>query len=378
MLPSRRDSYIDYWRGLFHIMMLVDHLPFLLPGLTIIDGLFGFFGYVTVAEGFVFLSGYVTGLVYTRIRDEKGQCAVRCKAVLRAFTIYATYVVAVLFLVILVRLGGTAGVSWDSWSRLFEAPPATTFVQVVCLLWQPSFLEILPMYSLFLLVTPAILPQLDRGRYWLVISVSILVWTANQFGLRDGLLAAVEIDAHRFGSFNFCAWQILFVCGMICGHKTHRKGEPWLPKNAALAIGAGALALLCFAWSHDVFRLPFSQIWVRRSSIAPVRLANFICLAFLAARFRGPVGKLIKGRELALLSQHSLQVFAFHLIPIYGAAVLFTERGQLPWWAQLLFICPCVLGLFYIAWLSSLVKSTAARLRGRPTVVLPLQAEKMK
>src|SRR5437899_3266510 len=66
----RRDSYLDNLRGGFHIVMLVDHLPIILPGMfTLIAGLYEALGYVSAAEGFVFLSGYVTGLVYTRVKE---------------------------------------------------------------------------------------------------------------------------------------------------------------------------------------------------------------------------------------------------------------------------------------------------------------------
>src|ERR1017187_7550138 len=53
---AKRDPFIDSWRGIFHIILLIDHLPFLLPQtLVIIAGFYEWIGYVTVAEGFVFL-----------------------------------------------------------------------------------------------------------------------------------------------------------------------------------------------------------------------------------------------------------------------------------------------------------------------------------
>ncbi|HEU5125679.1 MAG TPA: OpgC domain-containing protein [Verrucomicrobiae bacterium] len=354
---TRRDAYLDHWRGLFHVLMLVDHLPFLFPGLfTLIAGWFEFLGYVSVAEGFVLLSGYVTGLVYTRVKQENGSAAMWRKALGRAFTIYFTYAAAVMLLIILVKWLGAANVSWGSWGHLLDEPLPLASVEVASLVWQPSFLEILPMYSLFLVFAPVMIALLDRKRHWLVIGASVSLWIANQFGIRGRLLNSVGIEAAHLGYFNFFAWQILFVAGMICGHRTYRVNRPWLPKNATLAFAAYFTAIIFFAWHHRLLEIPINARWVERSSMGALRLLNFACLAFLAARFREPIGKVIGWKGLAFLSRHSLQVFAFHLIPIYAAALFITGRTQLPWWAQLLFIAFCEPGLFYIAWLAKLAK----------------------
>src|SRR5258708_1586587 len=127
----RRDSYLDHWRGLFHVVILADHLPFLLPGLfTLISGFYEALGYISVAEGFVFLSGYVTGLVYTRENEKNGARSMWLKAGKRAFMIYATYVGAVVLLLFLVRREGSSDIFWGSWRHLLEESGPTAFTQV--------------------------------------------------------------------------------------------------------------------------------------------------------------------------------------------------------------------------------------------------------
>jgi hypothetical protein len=354
---TRRDSYLDYWRGSFQVLMLVDHLPFLFPGIfPLITGLFELFGYVSVAEGFVFLSGYVSGLVYSRVRQEAGALPMWRKAFGRAATIYFTYVAAVVLLIVTVKLLGMANVSWGGWRHLFEIPLSSAVIEIAGLLWQPSFLEILPMYSLFMLFTPLIIVRLDRNWCWLIIGASALIWLANQFGMRGKLQDVAGLESANFGYFNFFGWQILFVSGIVCGHRTYQVDRPWLPKNMAVSWGACALAVFFFAWHHKVLEIPLSGWWVERSSLGPLRLVNFFCLAFLAARFRNQIGKIIGWKGLSFLSRHSLQVFAFHLIPVYIGALFVAGKTQLDWWEQLLFIGLCVFGLYYIAWLSELVK----------------------
>jgi hypothetical protein len=56
-----RDVRIDALRGLMLAVMTMDHFPSLF-----LDYTYGSLGYVTMAEGFIFLSGLVAGRVYTR------------------------------------------------------------------------------------------------------------------------------------------------------------------------------------------------------------------------------------------------------------------------------------------------------------------------
>lgn len=352
-----RDSYIDSLRGGFHVLMLMDHLPFILPGLfPIVAWIYECLGYVSVAEGFVFLSGYVTGLVYTRIRHEKEDRLVWHKACLRAFHIYACYLAAIIVLVLIVKSGGETTITWGSWSYLFNHRPSIAFMKAAGLLYQPTFLEILPMYSLFLLVAPLIIQQLERGRHLLVIMFSVTLWIADQFDAREKVLNTL-FSGHEvsFGVFSSFSWQLLFVSGLICGHRTFVKG-PWLPKGWKPALVAYVIVLFFFALRHQLLEIHINEKWFERSSLGLLRLLDFACLAFLVARFRTKIEKIIGWKGLNFLSQHSLQVFAFHLIPIYVAA-LFIKGTALSWAAQILFISFCILGLFLTAWISRQLKS---------------------
>src|SRR5690349_11840267 len=75
-VPAKRDQFIDGIRGLFHIILMLDHMTFLLPGMvTLLGGFYESAGYLSVAEGFVFVSGFISGVVYTKTRREKGNGA---------------------------------------------------------------------------------------------------------------------------------------------------------------------------------------------------------------------------------------------------------------------------------------------------------------
>jgi hypothetical protein len=83
--PGRRSVLIDFLRGLCLVLMTVDHLPVSLAKFT-----WQTFGFISAAEGFVFLSGLVAGLVYGRVAITKGVAAVRQRALRRALTLYLT------------------------------------------------------------------------------------------------------------------------------------------------------------------------------------------------------------------------------------------------------------------------------------------------
>ena len=101
-----RDRFVDAWRGIFHVVLIIDHLPVIAPGVfAAIAAWFEPAGYFSVAEGFVFASGFVSGLVYTRVRRESGQRVVWIKGLRRAAEIYVCYVVAVIAMLVTAKLG---------------------------------------------------------------------------------------------------------------------------------------------------------------------------------------------------------------------------------------------------------------------------------
>ena len=363
MTISRRDSFLDSLRGVFHVVMLMDHLPFILPGMFAITGsLYEGLGYVTVAEGFVFLSGYVSGLVYTRAWRENGVSATWRKALVRARDIYLCYILAVVLLLALVKVAGSSQMKWGTWGPLLTDSLPISVFRIAFLLRQPTFLEILPMYSALLLVVPILVGLLERGRWVLVCTASLAVWIAAQFDARQLLLRAVHLDTVIIpGYFNAFGWQILFISGLMCGYKTYAAGGQWLPHGWKLPALAYLIVSILFMMRHGVFDWTPPYQLTTRLTLGPLRLLNFFAAVFLLCKIRPLVEKWIAWRGFAFLSKHSLQVFAFHLFPVYLAALVIGDRISLPWWGQLLFVLFCLAGLFYIAFLAQFFK----RLQGR-------------
>jgi hypothetical protein len=359
----KRDGFVDSWRGIFHIILLLDHLPYLLPtAFAILGDFLQPLGYVSVAEGFVFVSGFMSGLVYTRARRERGDRIMWRKAVVRAAEIYVCYVLAVVLLVAFVKCGGESCVDWGSWAGLIAMSLPVAAAKSALLLYQPAFLEILPMYCLFLLGTPILIKQLEKKRCLLVLMFSLSIWVIAQFNVRNILLNLTvfhQTPLHHFvhfGYFNSLGWQIFFVSGLLCGHKTFTAKTPWLYADWRLPALAYIVTQALFVLRHNLLGLSVDNKWVDGSSLGPLRLLNFVCITFLICRFRRHIEKYIAWRGFALLSKHSLQVFAFHLFPIYLAAIVIGGKTSLPILAKFLVVGFCFASLFLIAFLAQLFK----------------------
>jgi hypothetical protein len=373
---TARDGFLDSWRGIFQIVMLLDHMTFVYPGtFALLSVVYCFFGYVSVAEGFVFLSGFVSGLVYTRVGREKGNRAVWRKAIVRVRDIYLCYVLAVIALLALAKAIGRPPLEpdWQTDLAVLSLPVASA--KVAALLYQPTILEILPMYCLFLLATPLILKRLEKGNYAEVALVSLSLWIGAQYGIRDVLLRLWphRIETH-FGYFNSCAWQILFVFGLICGHKTYTSKTHWLPAGWKLPAMAYICFVVLFAMRHNLIGINVHYRLVDRALMGPLRLFDFACIAYLVCSARGWMERLIGWRGFAFLSRHSLQVFAFHVFPLYLVAVLMGNRTSVPVWAQLLAVVFCIMSLFQIALLAKLFTSASLRFFGKRQVGSALPA----
>ena len=161
-----RDGFLDSWRGIFLIVMLLDHMTFVYPGtFGFLSVFYSPFGYVSVAEGFVFLSGFVSAMVYTSCRERARAPRRMAQSAGRVKDIYICYVLAVVTLLALAKAIGRPPLESDWQTDLAGLSLPVASAKVAALLYQPTILEILPMYCIFLLATPLILKQLEKGHY---------------------------------------------------------------------------------------------------------------------------------------------------------------------------------------------------------------------
>ena len=357
----RRLWEIDALRGLMLVLMTLTHLPTRLT-----DPLGQPFGWVSAAEGFVLLSGFTAGLVYSRVARERGVGAMERAFWKRAFKVYLAQAATLLFLfTVITRVG--LRIDQPAVKDLvsyYLAHPQRAIWSGLLLLYEPALLDILPMYVLFMLVSPPVLALGMRRGWGVVMAASAAIWLGAQFGLSEWIygwtvaLTHMELPFHEMGAFNTLAWQLLWCGGLWLGaSRSAPNARPWhLPDGVVtLAIGVAVWGLL---WRHlgEHGQAPFGadiqrNLWFDKWQLGPLRLLNLLALCILAVRF-GPalVRWLPRPRVLEVLGAASLPVFCAHLVAVLLTLTLFGDNQfARPWWGDALLLAVVFGGLYAVA-----------------------------
>jgi hypothetical protein len=307
----QREWRIDLFRGLALVMIFVNHIPD--NPLTAFTT--AAYGFSDAAEGFVLMAGIAAGLVFLKRLDAGGGVAVTAQAWRRAFDLYAAHLLTVLLVCAIVAQAASAQgdprlLGWVNLGPVFE-DTAAALVGVVLLGHQPGYLNILPLYIVFLLLLPALLP-LAVARPRALLLASGLAWAvANHWNLN---LPHYPNEDGWF--FNPLAWQFLFVIGVVIGTRMAR-GLPVVPRsNALLALAAGYL-LVALVISLDealvwpVLPLPWFLYGLDKTWLTLPRLLHALALALVLARL--PVAEALAALDrrgvLVMLGRNALPVF---------------------------------------------------------------------
>jgi hypothetical protein len=355
MPSTRRRWEIDLLRGLMLVLMTLTHLPTRLT-----DPLGQPFGYVSAAEGFVLLSGYMAGLVYGRLAFQQGLAPMRRAFWRRALVVYAAHAATLLFLFTVIAVIGLRvdEPAVKNLMSFYLAHPREALAGGLLLIYQPPLLDILPMYVLFMLVSPwAFFVGLRSGWGW-VLAGSVALWVLAQFGLAEALYHAVAaitklpVPYEETGAFNSFAWQLLWVLGLWLGASRHEDEPPSLRFPRGVVAVAAVLALVGFAWRHAVGQAPFGadvrlNLLFDKWQLAPLRLLNLMALLVVTLRF-GPwlARKLPRLRPLEMMGSASLAVFCAHLVVVLLVLSLFGGVHTRPWHVDLPLLAAALFALW--------------------------------
>lgn len=326
-----RDCSLDILRGVMLLIMAADHF-----GEPIFQHLYEFAGYLSAAEGFVFLSGMLVALVYSRYQSQGGW-RLEQKVWQRAGVIYAYHLAVVLAVFVFTMLSLILGAPWKSFATEMELEPLAALLSALLLVYQPPMLDILPMYVLLMLGAPFALRLMLKFKRLGIASVlmgSLLLWMFSQQGAGHGFLGALPTSVLvRVGAFDYMAWQLIFVLGMVAGFLRFSQQGKLVSVNKPLFLVALSLIAGLFLLRHGYLK-PTSFLggtWlveyphIARDKLGWLRLFNFLAFVYVIAglislhrqyKIFQPFQWL--GRWLGFLGQHSLQVFAFHLVVLYG------------------------------------------------------------
>ncbi len=323
-----RDLRLDFFRGVALIFIFADHIPgnvlsyFTLQAVAFYDA----------AEVFIFISGFTAALVYGQRLIAKGALYATAQIWRRAWQLYVAHVF--LFVIFIGEVSYTVKAfhnpMYNEETRVadFLVQPHVAVVKALLLEFQPTFLDILPLYILMMLIFPAILLMISR-RPMLVLVPSLLLYLAVQvFGL-----SVPAYPEGRTWYFNPLAWQFVFVSGAVLGQIAARGQDlPRLTRDLprlTRALLPWALMVVCAAvvvrltwtiggvWS-EVPRLFFKQLWpVDKSDLSPIRLVPFLATVVLAAAWVRRDAKFLASRAarpFVLCGRQSLEVFCLGVV----------------------------------------------------------------
>ncbi len=334
----QRDLRLDAIRGflLAEITFVHTHAP----GSFIVNE---FFGRVSMAAAFIFLSGLVAGAVYGKIADRS---LLNCSnvAVRRAFYIHKYHVATFAFLII-VALLLPQYIDYFNFDWITNPSEAwRNIVKFVFLGYQPSVFDILPLYTLFVLAMPLAFLGFKKGHSTTVLGISLGIWILAQLGLGND-------KAFGGSDFNPFAWQLLYFSGLYFGYfQIHHRQEIVRFHRGLIAI-CFSIVVLGFSlrwnlvdWPNYVQKGTFLSNKSSHSILYVINFYAFVYLVWCVAR-RFP--SLITIRPFVFLGKHSIQVFSFHILMIYLTLPLMQATRQVSPWIGL-FLGVLIVGSLFI------------------------------
>jgi enterochelin esterase-like enzyme len=291
--------------------------------------------YTSAAEGFLFISGLVMGLVYRRLIERDGLGSSLRRVVERAVTLY---LVTITLTLLFIPVSEILGLHWAQGGD-FRDPIA--FVVSVLTLHRTYYLVDIPLiYTLLILISPLALLMLSQGRTALVLGCSWLLWAAYQFFPEQ-----TDMPWTIRGNYLFfaSAWQVLFFTGIVLGwhHRDLTEQLAGFPRRAALfASAVGTAGLIAVYWVHNRLALFFPDDAASAGSVLELQLflveavfgkadlrpgrivASIVVFSFLyllVTECWRPLYRAL-GRFLLPLGRNALYVYSAHVVIVVPVA----------------------------------------------------------
>ncbi|WP_369240202.1 OpgC family protein [Jiella sp. M17.18] len=326
-MATGRDHRVDFWRGVALSMIFINHIPGnLWENFTSRN-----FGFSDAAELFVFLAGFASAYAYGRQFVAGQRLVASLKAWRRAGSLYLVQMMLTLVALGIFCWGVLAFGRGDLLHTIgldaFVDTPVQMMVGLATLGHQLGYVNILPMYTMMLLMLPALL-FLARIDLRLMLGASVTLWL---------LAAGFDIDMPAYPLpggwfFNPFSWQLVFAIGLTCGFRRIKLGRavPYRPWLMALAIGYAFLAFLtirCNLWSWwGSLDLPVMIAGFDKTYVSLPRLLHLLAVVYIFANAAptSVFSNISKDNLFAMLGRHSLPVFAMGtILALFGQVLKF-------------------------------------------------------
>jgi hypothetical protein len=368
----QRRPELDALRGLFLVWMTLTHLPTHFSDLVNQP-----FGFVSSAEGFVFLSAMLVATLYIHQAAEDSE-GMRTKLWKRALRIYGYHLImlTVVFTVVAAFAAHTHRAAIYNLLNFYLAHPATAIVGSLLLIYCPPLLDILPMYVTFLLLTPYILGLAVRRGWNVILMVSGVVWLLAQLGLRTWMHSLVvhatglHIPLQETGAFNLFAWQAIWVLALWLGSRSAQGANPFSKLPGYVYPIAGAVCLFFLGVRHDWLGPHLTQealgLSLDKWQIGPLRVLNLFAFSCMVYWSRKYLTRVVLVEPFLTLGKASLEVFCAHLSFVFvGLALLYGEVTELHGGYAIMLLAITFSGLMLVA-IREVRRKRKARLSSPP------------
>jgi hypothetical protein len=371
---GQRDLRLDFFRGLALFFIFIDHIPenslsyFTLPSV----------GFSDAAEIFIFISGYTAAMVYGRSMQHSGIVFASAQIYRRVWQLYVAHIF--LFMIFTAEVSYTVltfnNPMYNDELRVgdFLAEPHIAIIKALLLQFQPTFLDILPVYIVLLASFPLVLSLLRLHIAAAVLPALALYAATQLLGLS---FHGYPEDQEWF--FNPLAWQLLFVIGAACGFDsiTGRALSPsgrWLLGPAIVVVIVCAVIKL--SWTiHGVYdpfhALLLKPLWpINKTNLVPIRLVHFLAVGIVIVHLVSTDSRFLTwriARPIIVCGQQSLPIFCLGILLSVLAHFVLTEwSGGLP-----MQLAVNVVGFALMTGMAVLVSWFRAMERGRTGAARP-------
>ncbi|HEY1300705.1 MAG TPA: OpgC domain-containing protein, partial [Stellaceae bacterium] len=202
----------------------------------------------------------------------------------------------------------------------FLGEPHVAVIEALLLQFQPTYLDILPVYIVLLATFPLVIIGL-RWRPLVVLLPSVALYVLVQ-------ALNLSVPAYPPGSiwyFNPLAWQFLFTTGaalslgVVPANFLYRSKRALLAAAVILVVGF----VVRFSWTIHGLWDPFPglllrELWpVNKTNLSPLRLVPFLAAVALVAALVPPGAAFLRSaaaRPLVLCGRQSLEIFCLGIL----------------------------------------------------------------
>ena len=325
------------YRGLMLFSMTLNHLilfPFICLGSAhewLQKYVYGTFGYLSNSEGFFFLAGLISGVVYGKSLLFRNGADLWPRIKKRILQIYSAHLILLFAFALFLTLSSTYVENWKHLHTLIEVwkehdgihyfldHPGLGFIMGSVFLYSPPFFDILSVYMLFLALTPCVLRMLLQGRTVFVFAVSVCLWLVPQYFHENLIEDVLQLYLPvKLGWFNPLAIQLLFVSGLAVGF-FHVKGTLFTAQRLCLLAGLSLTAMYVILCITNVDLSSCHHLGF-------LRLATFM-----------------------LLGKHSLPVFGYHIACVYALVFFLPEISSSFFSLKLIYLALAVSSIWILA-----------------------------